>query len=159
MRIWAFSFLFFLLHFISFAQVNDKLFDAAFSSLKDGNSKVDSLNKLCRLFDDNKKAIACEKKAISIAEKINYSKGVAQALNNMGVAYYNLDEGKQALENHERSLTIRQKLLEQAKQNGNMEEIKNCKKDISASYTNAGNAYDNLGDKKKAIEYHTKSLH
>src|ERR1035441_1139261 len=100
MRMWAFSFYIFFYSFVTLsvvevsAQVTDKTFDAAFSSLKDGNGKVDSLNKLCRLFDDNKKAIACEKKTIVLAEKTNYTKGIAQALNNIGVAYYNLEDRK-----------------------------------------------------------------
>jgi tetratricopeptide (TPR) repeat protein len=156
---WAFSFfLFFFASLVSSAQFTDRTFDGAFLSLKDGIGKVDSLNKLCRKLDDNGKAIACEIKVMQLAKKISYKKGIAQSLNNIGVAYYNLDKGKQALEYHQQALTIRKELLEQMKQNGNQDEIGKCKKDISASYTNAGNAYDNLGDKKKAIEYHTKSL-
>jgi len=164
MRIWAFSFYIFFFSFAILseaevsAQINEKTFDEVFSSLKDGSSKVDSLNKLCRLFEDNERSIACEKKVAELAEKINYKKGIAQALNNIGVAYFNLNEGKKALEYHEHSLQIRLELLEKANQNGNAEEIRNRKKDISASYRNIGNAYDNVGNKKKAIEYQTTSL-
>src|ERR1035441_6890556 len=159
MRMWAFSFfLFFFTSLVSSAQFTDRVFDEAFLSLKEGISKVDSLNKLCRKLDDNGKAIACEIKVMQLAKKINYKKGIAQSLNNIGVAYYNLDKGKQALEYHRQALAIRQELLEQMEQSGNQDEIGRCKKDISASYTNSGNAYDKLGDKKKAIEFHTKSL-
>ena len=58
------------------AQFTDKTFDAAFRTLKDGTSKVDSLNKLCRALDDDGKAIACGIKVSELAEKLNYQKAL-----------------------------------------------------------------------------------
>lgn len=141
------------------AQVSTATFDEAFKTLKDEPAKVDSLNKLCRGMDDNEQAITCGIRAMKLAESLLYNKGAAQALNNIGVAYYNLEKGKEALEYNQQSLRIREDILEQANQNGNSEEIVKDKKDVSASFNNVGNAYDKLGDKKQAIEYHTKALH
>ena len=98
------------------------------------------LNKLCK---DNGDTVV-GRQAIVLAQKLNYKRGIAQALNNIGVIYYKQQKGRTALDNHFQALAIRQGL-------GN-------KKDISASYTNIGNSYDLLGDKKQAIEFHRKSL-
>jgi serine phosphatase RsbU (regulator of sigma subunit) len=140
------------------AQVSSATFDEAFQSLKDSPSKVDSLNKLCRGIDDNEKAIVLGLQVLKLAEKLEYKKGTAQSLNNIGNAFNNLEKGNEALEYHLKALKIREELFDQAKHNGNPDEMDRSKKDISASYSNIGNAYDKLGDKKQAIEYHTKSL-
>jgi len=124
----------------SSAQFSDKTFDAAFRTLKDGTGKVDSLNKLCRKMDDDGKAIACEIKVMALAEKLTlpdgsqgYRKGIAQSLNNIGVAYYQLERGSQALEYHRRALKIREELLQQAVRSANPDDIATGKKDISGS--------------------------
>ena len=143
MRVWAFSFLLFLFSFDAFAQT-DPAFDAAFASLKDGNSKIDSLNKLCSAIDDNEIAIACERKVKALAEKLNYQKGLAQALNNLGVSFKHLEKGNEALEYHLKALDIRLWIGD--------------KKDISASYNNIGNTYDLIGDKKSAVDNHMRAL-
>lgn len=126
------------------AQLTDKTFDLAWTSLKDDTSKVDSLNDLCWSIEDNAIAINCLLKVKSLAEKLNYKRGIAQSLNNIGVAYYNSDKGLEALEFHRQALKVREELGD--------------KKSIAASYGNMGNAYHKSGDKKKAIEFHTKSL-
>lgn len=144
MRLWAFLFWVFLVPVLpSFAQT-DSTFEAAFSSLKDDPAKIDSLNDLCMEIEDGYLAIACEKKVIPLAEKINYKKGLAWAYNNIGITYKNMGKGKEALEHHMQALKIREEL-------GN-------KKEISSSFNNLGNTYDLLGDKKQAIEYHRKAL-
>lgn len=141
----AFSFFLFTFYsYFLFAQFTDKTFDEAFISLKDGTGKVDSLNKLCRMFDDNSKAIACGTRVMELAEKLNYKKGVAQSLHNIGVAYINIEKAQKALEYYQKSLKIRDEIGD--------------KKDIYVSYNNIGNTYDLLGDKKTAIEYHIKAL-
>ena len=127
-----------------YAQVSPANVVAAFKTLKDSPSKVDSINKLCRGMEDNVKLIVFEIQVLKIAEKLNYPKGLAQALNNIGVAFYNQGNGNVALVYHNKALSIRTKLNE--------------KKDIAASYNNIGNAYDKIGNKKEAITFHTKAL-
>ena len=114
------------------------------SSLKDNPAKIDSLNKLCRDVEDNEQMIVYAFQIMKISEKIGYKKGTAQALNNIGVAFFNLGKGAEALQYHNKALLIRQELSD--------------KKDIAASYNNIGNAYDNMGNKKEAINFHSKAL-
>lgn len=140
------------------AQENIAAIDEAFKTLKDSPSKVDSLNKLCREIEDNEKAIVFGLRVMKLAENINYKKGTALALNNIGIAFKNLGKGNESLEYHQKALKIRAGLLEQANQSGNPDEIKSEKKDVSSSYGNMGNAYDIIGNKKQAIEFHTKAL-
>lgn len=118
--------------------------DETFKTLKDSPQKVDSLNELCWEIEDNEQRIVASLQVLKLAEKLLYKKGIARSLNNIGVAFYNLGKGSEALEYHRKALKIREEL-------GN-------KKDISASFSNMGNAFDQLGNKKKAIEYHSKSL-
>ncbi len=128
----------------SFSQVSTTDFENAFSSLKDSPGKIDSLNKLCRKLDDNEKLITLELRVMELSKKLSYKKGTAQALNNIGVAYYNLGNGLKALEYNQKALMIRIALGD--------------KKDIASSYNNIGNAHDLIGDKKRAIENHTRSF-
>ena len=136
---------------IAFAQISNSDIENAFNSLKDSPAKVDSLNKLCRKMEDNEKSITFSIRVMELGEKIilpdgnhGYKKGIAQSLNNIGVAYYNIGNGAKALEYHKKSLSIRETLGD--------------KKDISASYSNIGNAHDLLGEKKLAIESHTRAF-
>ncbi|TAL58900.1 MAG: tetratricopeptide repeat protein [Bacteroidetes bacterium] len=140
------------------AQVNSSTIEEAFKSLKDDPSKVDSLNKLCREIEDNEKAIVLGIQVMKLAEKLGYKRGVAHSLNNIGVAFYNLEKGNESLEYYQKALKIREDLLEQANQSKNPYEIEKAKKDISASFNNIGNAYDKIGNKKEAISFHTQAL-
>ncbi len=145
MRVWAFFLT--LLSFLPLAldaQVSKKTMEDAFLSLKDNPAKVDSLNKLSRGLEEPEQTISYGLKVMALAEKINYKKGIAQSLNNIGVAWYDLENGQKALEHHIRALRIREELGD--------------KKSISASFSNLGNTYDQLGDKKLAIDYHTRAL-
>ena len=126
------------------AQSAKQNIESLFVSLPDNSLKVDSLNKISRDVESNEDAIVIGLRILKLAKQINYRKGEAQALNNIGVAFYNSGKANEALEYHQKAMLIRK-------------ELEN-KKDISASYTNMGNAYDRLGNKKRAIEYHTKSL-
>lgn len=158
MRVWVFSFfIFFFSTFILSAQI-DKTFVSAFFSLKDDNSKVDSLNLLCSMMDDDENVIACEIKVKALAEKLNYSKGLAQAFNNIGNANYHIGKGQEALKYHLQALKIREELLTQVQHGSSADEIGKTKKDISSSYNNIGNAYQLSGDKKQAIANHIKAL-
>lgn len=133
-----------ILSLSSTAQNLDKKFEAAFLTLSDNTAKVDSLNELCSSMERDEKTISYQLKVKELAEKLNYQKGIAQSLNNIGIIYKYLGKGKEALESHYQALKIRKDLGD--------------KKDISSSYNNIGNAYDLLGDKKQAIEFHIKAF-
>lgn len=94
--------------------------------------------------EEDAKIIDCEIKVKQLAEKLNYPKGMAQALHNIGNVYYRLGQWKESLQYYLESLNIREKIGD--------------KKDISSSYNNIGNTFDHMGDKKSAVEYHLKSL-
>lgn len=125
------------------AQEDIQAIESALSTLKDDPAKVDSLNQLYRDLADEQ-VIVYGFQVMKLAEKIGYKKGIAHSLNNIGVAFYNMGRGTEALQYHNKALLIRQELGD--------------KKDISASYNNIGNAYDNIGNKKEAINFHSKAL-
>lgn len=107
---------------------------------------VNALNLLCKKnwSSEQEKALEYGNRALALAQKIKYKKGAAQALNNMGVVYYNFSDYNKAMNYHFKSLEIRKELGD--------------KKDISASYNNLGNAYDGLSNYKEAKEYFVKAL-
>lgn len=128
-----------------FADEIDSLKAVVATNSQDTNT-VNALNLLCKKHwsSEQEKALEYGNHALEIAKKIKYKKGEAQALNNLGVSYYNFSDYNKALKNHFQALEIRKGL-------GN-------KKDISASYNNIGNAYDGMSDYKQAKEYFIKAL-
>ncbi len=113
---------------------------------KQDTGSVNALNLLSRMYwsSEEAKALFYRNKALLLAEKINYTKGIAQALNNLGVIYYNFSDYKKALEYHSKSLAIRKELMD--------------KKDISISLNNIGNVYDGMSDYPNALDYFTRAL-
>ena len=107
---------------------------------------VNALNLLCKKYwsSEQEKALEYGNSALSLAQKIKYKKGEAQALNNIGVTYYNFSDYNKALENHFKALELREKLGD--------------KKDISASLNNIGNAYDGLSDYSNELKFFKKAL-
>ncbi len=130
---------------LSSAGENDSLEAIAKAGTQDTGT-VNALNLLCKKnwSSEEEKALAYGNRAIRLAEKINYKKGIAQALNNIGVVYYNFSDYNKALENHFKSLAMRKELGD--------------KKDISASLNNIGNAYDGLSDYPHALDFFTQAL-
>lgn len=144
-RIWALCFLcLFAGLFTANGQSAEQLLDSAFRTLPEGTSKVDSLNELCTWLEDDNEIIKQENRVIQLAQELNYQKGVAQALNNIGIAYKYLGNGDAALKNHQKALKIRESIQDQ--------------KGVAASLSNIGNAYDLLGKKSQAIDYHLQAL-
>ncbi|MCK4654232.1 MAG: sigma 54-interacting transcriptional regulator [Candidatus Cloacimonetes bacterium] len=108
--------------------------------------KVDVLNKLAKshLGKSNTKAQAFSKRALKIAEKINYSKGEVISLNTIGISYYHLYE-------YEKAIGYYQKTLRKSEEN-------NDKHFLAASLNNIGIIYSELNNHDKAIEYYQKAL-
>ncbi len=83
-------------------------------------------------------------KALELAEKVNYKKGIAAACNNLGFAYANFSRDLyKALSFYQRSLKV-------------SEELKDNKR-IGALYSNMGYVMEKLGEKEKALDFYRKS--
>ena len=81
---------------------------------------------------------------LNIARQSGDKAGEGRAYCNLGIAYNNLGEFKQATDYHKQALSI-------AKELGQRDEE-------GAAYENLGNAYRCLGDFKQAIDYHKQAL-
>ena len=97
-----------------------------------------------RFSDDPAKAISLAVQAKELSEKIDFVKGRANALKNIGVGNYFLGELPEAIVFWNESLQI----------------FESLKDDIGISnvLNNIAAAYDDLGDNEKALEYALRSL-
>jgi serine phosphatase RsbU (regulator of sigma subunit)/tetratricopeptide (TPR) repeat protein len=89
-------------------------------------------------------AIAIAQKGLKMAEKIDFSKGIANSLHVMGYAYSIQGNYPAALECNLKALKIREEI--------------NDKKGMERSYNNIGNIYLDRNDYSKADEYYRKGL-
>jgi class 3 adenylate cyclase len=94
--------------------------------------------------NDPDKAIAYSVQARALADKIDYKKGAAIALKNIGIANYYQGKNVEALGYYQQSLQIFQFLKDD---NG-----------VSNLLNNIGAIYMNQGDDATALEYYLKSL-
>lgn len=78
--------------------------------------------------------------------KVNNSSEIANIYNNMGVAYENKKDNKQALHYYEMALNMRKELYDYEHP------------DIAYSYSNIAGVYDHMEDYDKAIAYYQKSI-
>jgi serine phosphatase RsbU (regulator of sigma subunit)/Tfp pilus assembly protein PilF len=138
--------LLFVLTFASGAQTHlaDSL-KAELGKAKEDTAKVKLLNSLCReLRSTPKEALRYGSQAITLATKIRYERGLANAYNNMGVTYYSQGDYTKALDNYINSLRIREKLGD--------------KSAMSKCYNNIGLIYYQQGEYGLASDYYTRSL-
>lgn len=108
--------------------------------------KVDMLNGLGWNYIE-KKSDSCLivlRQAIEIAEKVNYTRGMADAQNNLGVYYKNQDDYERAQHYFFKALELYEK--------------ENVLSKMAACYNNVGNIYNYLDDPQKAIFYYSKAL-
>jgi len=82
--------------------------------------------------------------ALELAEKLNFKKGIADALNNIGYVHNASGDRSGALKYYYKSLKIREEIGD--------------KEGIAGSFNNIAVIYNNQGDVLKALEYHQKSL-
>ena len=94
--------------------------------------------------DNPEKAISLAIQAKTMAEKINFPKGVAYALKSIGQVYKKQGKYLEALDNYRQSI----KIFEEIKDNIG----------ISNLYNNIGNVYYDQSDDVKAIENYLQSL-
>ena len=97
-----------------------------------------------RLTDNPALAISLAFQAKSLSEKIDFPKGAATALKNIGLGYRKQGNNLDALENYSQSL----KIFEQLKDNSS----------IANLYNNIGVVYYKQGDDARALENYLQSL-
>ena len=128
-----------------FANEVDSLKKVLSTTLED-SKRVDVLNGLSKAFFNTNPdtAITISTTAKSLAEKINYKKGLALACKNIGIGYYLGGKYKEAVLNWQQAISVY--------------EILNDKKGIANMLSNQGAVYFNQGDEAKALELHLQSL-
>ncbi|MEO8794788.1 MAG: adenylate/guanylate cyclase domain-containing protein [Daejeonella sp.] len=93
---------------------------------------------------DPKKAINLAKQSRQMAQKINYRKGEAYSLKNLGIAYYILGDYESTLTSWQSSLKIFESI--------------NDELGVANLLSNIGSVYFNQANMIKALEYNLKSL-
>ena len=108
--------------------------------------KVRHLYKLCWEYSsiDLQKAREYGNKALDLAVNINYKRGIAAALNNIGNTYYYSDDYETAIEYYIKSYKIR--------------DIIGDKRGVSDNLNNIGVLYRARGKYSEALDYFLKSL-
>ena len=114
---------------------------------KEDTNEVNTLNKLSsQLWQVNKydTSLIYANKAVEYAEKLNYKKGLAEALSNIADIYREQGNNLKSLDYSFKSLAINQEI--------------NNKKDIAQDYKAMGLCYMEQGDYSKGVGYFFKSL-
>ncbi|KPK71144.1 hypothetical protein AMJ87_07605 [candidate division WOR_3 bacterium SM23_60] len=111
-----------------------------------GRSKVDVLNQLARavLNSKPKKTEDYARQAVTLAEKINYRKGLALSYFHIGQAYDIRDDCDKAMEYYLKALKLFDEL--------------GHKEGAACVYNDIGLLYEGQGDYTGAMDYHLKSL-
>lgn len=150
-----------------------------------GKERVIVLNKLTQLNtrSNQQKALEYGAEALSLAEKINFQNGIADAFLEMSTAYYYLSKYDHAIEYLKRNLEIREKLndtvmitdalnkiainlrmigkLEESLQYSfqalHIHEMQHDSLRIAALFNNIGGIYRSLNNYDKALEYYSNS--
>ena len=91
-----------------------------------------------------KRKVDAHQQHLTIAKELGDRAGEGRAYGNLGIAYRNLGEFKQAIKYHNQDLSIAKELGDKAGEGG--------------AYGNLGNVFDSLADFKQAIKYHNQHL-
>lgn len=111
-----------------------------------GKEKVNAMNQLSKVFwlENPEFSIENGNKALILSRKIKYKKGEAEAINNIGGAYYYLNDFVTALEHFVKSLQLRKKIGD--------------KKDIIIALNNLGIVQESLNNYEQALGYYLESM-
>ncbi|MFH1320369.1 MAG: tetratricopeptide repeat protein [Bacteroidota bacterium] len=153
-----FTIIFFLVFFeivfsvnIIFSQENQAYLDSLLKELetaKEDTNKVNVLGLFCSEYlystINNEKAIYYSKKALALAEKLNYQAGIAVNYFNLGSAYSTQGNDAQSLDHYLIALKIYEELND-----NNM---------IGGCLNNIGYLYDNQGQYDEALKYYFKTI-
>lgn len=116
-------------------------------SAKSDSAKVSELINVCRAqckIAQYTEARRFADAAMLLAQKANYTNGIAEANNQIGIIYWYIKEYDNALSFHLKALNIYQSTLYKA--------------GIAATFTRIGHAYADMPDYDKALDYFTKAL-
>ncbi|MCS6808362.1 MAG: tetratricopeptide repeat protein [Bacteroidota bacterium] len=110
-----------------------------------GEARIDVLNRLCWEYrtSDQNRAIEYGLQALGLAEQLQSKRGMASALNNLGIVYRRRGNHPQALDYHLKALKI-------------SEEIKDSN-DIGKALNRIGLVYQGQGNFAAALEYFQRS--
>jgi tetratricopeptide (TPR) repeat protein len=140
------------------------------------------LSNECRSIDNNK-SMSYARQGYLLSEKINYKKGKALCLNNIGNVYQSQGNYKKAIENYQNALYLYSELNDRYRfsiclnnigssyaclsdfstalkyffNSARLSELIKNKKGLGLCYNNLGNVYGSQGDWNKALEYYKKS--
>ncbi len=116
------------------------------STLADDSNKVNALNSLGKVYFSTNadEAILTSKKARELAEKINFTKGIALALKNSGIGFYKKGQYVEALSDWELSKKIYEKAGD--------------KKGVANMLSNLGVIYRDQADDEKALDLYLQAL-
>ena len=122
--------------------------DSLFAALKTAKEDTNKVNLLFQVSEEqvpeSPDILKYAQQSLALAEKLNYKKGIANALNNIGYAYDMHGQIEKALECHMKSLKISESV--------------NYKNAIASSLINIGYIYSNQEQYEKALEYYTQAL-
>ena len=115
-------------------------------STEQDTTRVNLLNETAfQLYSiDPEKTLQYAQEAGKLADKLNFKKGKAASLRNIGIIYHHQGNYPKALEYYQKSLQINEEMGD--------------KKGKAASLGNIGIIYYNRGDYPKALGFHQKSL-
>lgn len=116
------------------------------TKVDDDSSKVDILLQLGKSYLETDPDITIQYagRAKDAAVKINFKKGLALALKDIGLGHYMLGQYVETLDNWEKSLLYFDSIADQS--------------NVARLLSNIGAVYLNNGDEAKALEHHLKSL-
>lgn len=139
-----------VLQFIGEWDGAEKIFKSGLEIVKKTGNKihqVDLLNSFGLLYinrGQNEQSEIYLKKSISIAEKVNYLKGLNQAKERIGLIYYNKGEFSKAMKFYKERLKISKDM--------------GIKSEIGKAYGNIGILFSIQGDYKKAMQFYKKQI-
>ncbi len=116
----------------------------ALSTSKEDTNNVKTLIELCKVLRGTEDYLEYSKKALSLAERLGYEKGIALSNKWVGLYYFDKGEFVNAKDYWESSLEDYRKI--------------NDFDGISNMYNNLGSIYYNLGNDSKALEYYMAGL-
>ena len=145
MRIVFLYFICMILYVGSFGQLSktDSL-QTVLASQKEDSFKVQTFLELYKQYKNPDTARFYAEKARDLAEKLNYTRGLALAYKNIGITYYNQSKKVLVLENWNKSLEIFK--------------ARNDSVGIANLLSIIGAVYMNQGDDVKAVEYYLNAL-
>ena len=113
---------------------------------EEDSNKVNSINNLARIVQRSEpgKAFDYATQSLSLAEKIDFKPGIADAFQLLGTVKYNSGDYKKALEFYLKAIAISEGLGD--------------KKNVGTNYNSIGNIYAQKGDYDNAIEFYIKAL-